>query len=61
MYWLHNYVCEFDAKNHNGTLLPIISTVGPLLKDTLNKGQNIVNLSLQDKFCGPYRTMAMQF
>ena len=63
MLWLHtdNYVYEFDAKIHNGTLLSIISTVEPLLKDTLNKEQNIVSLSLQDKFCGPYRTMAMQF
>ena len=26
--------------------------VGPLLKDTLNKGHNTFNLSIKDKFCG---------
>ena len=31
------------------------------LKDTLNKGHNTFNLSIQDEFCGPYRTMAIQF
>ena len=33
----------------------------PVLKDTLNKGNNTFNLSIKDKFCGPYRTMAIQF
>ena len=33
----------------------------PLLKDTLNKGHNTFDLSIKDKFCGPYRTMAIQF
>ena len=33
----------------------------PLLKDTLNKGHNTFNLSIKDKFCSPYRTMAIQF
>ena len=32
-----------------------------LLKDTLNKGHNTFYLSIKDKFCGPYRTMAIQF
>ena len=27
----------------------------------LNKGHNTFNLSIKDKFCGPYRNMAMQF
>ena len=39
----------------------ITITLGPLLKDTLNKGHNTFNLSIKDKFCGPYRTMAIQF
>ena len=33
------------------------TTVEPLLKDTLNKE----HLSIKDKLCGPYRTMAIQF
>ena len=33
----------------------------PLLKDTLNKGHNTFDLSIKDKFCGPYRTMVIQF
>ena len=40
-------------------LIPI--TVEPLLKDTPNKGHNTFDLSIKDKFCGPYRTMAIQF
>ena len=36
-------------------------TVEPLLKDTPNKGHNTFDLSIKDKFYGPYRTMAMQF
>ena len=31
----------------------------PLLKDTLNKGHNTFNLSIKDKFCDPYRTIAI--
>ena len=37
------------------------NTVEPLLKDTPNKGHNTFDLSIKDKFCGPYRTMAIQF
>ena len=33
----------------------------PLLKGTLNKEHNTFNLCIKDKFCGPYRTMAIQF
>ena len=33
----------------------------PLLKDTPNKGHSTYNLCIKDKFCGPYRTMAIQF
>ena len=36
-------------------------TVEPLLKDTPNKGHNTFDLSIKDKFCGPHRTMAIQF
>ena len=36
-------------------------TVEPLLKDTPNKGHNTFDLSIKDKFYGPYRTMAIQF
>ena len=35
--------------------------MGPLLKGTMNKGHNTFNLSMKDKFCGPYRIMAIQF
>ena len=42
-------------------VIVLISTVRPLLQDTLNKGHNTFNLSIKDKFCGPYRTMAIQF
>ena len=37
------------------------NTVEPLLKDTPNKGHNTFDLSIKDKICGPYRTMAIQF
>ena len=37
------------------------TTVEPLLKDTPNKGHNSFDLSIKDKFCDPYRTMAIQF
>ena len=37
------------------------TTVKPLLKDTPNKGHKTFNLSIKDKFYGPYRTMAIQF
>ena len=40
---------------------PSYSTVEPLLKDTPNKGHNTFDLSIKDKFCSPYRTMAIQF
>ena len=36
-------------------------TMRPLLKDALNKGHNTFNLSIKDKFSGPYRAMAIQF
>ena len=39
----------------------IYNTVEPLLKDTPNKGHNTFDLSIKDKFCGPYRIMAIQF
>ena len=39
----------------------LLTTVEPLLKDTLNKEHNTFNLSITDKFCGPYWTMAIQF
>ena len=39
----------------------IHNTVEPLLKDTPNKGHNTFDLSIKDKFCGPYRIMAIQF
>ena len=32
-----------------------------LLKDTLNIGHNISNLSVKNKFCGPHKTIAIQF
>ena len=35
-------------------------TVELLLKDTPNKGHNTFDLSIKDKFCGPYRTMTIQ-
>ena len=35
--------------------------VEPVLKYVPNKGHNTFNLSMKGKFCGPYRTMAMQF
>ena len=38
-----------------------LCTVEPLLKDTPNKGHNTSDLSIKDKFCGPYRTKAIQF
>ena len=38
-----------------------VFTVEPLLKDTPNKGHNTFDLSIKDKFYGPYRTMAIQF
>ena len=49
---MHNYyvVCTY-----------VLYTVELLLKDTLNKGRNTFNLSIKDKFCGPHRTMAIQF
>ena len=34
-----------------------LATLEPLSKDTLNKGHNTFNLSIKDKFCGPYRTI----
>ena len=42
-------------------MLQYIVKVEPLLKDTPNKGHNTFNLSIKDKFCGPYRAMAIQF
>ena len=42
-------------------LVSVKNTVEPLLKDTPNKGHNTFDLSIKDKFCGPYRTMAIQF
>ena len=38
-----------------------LHTVEPLLKDTPNKGHNRFNLSIKDIFCGPYKTMLIQF
>ena len=52
---LHAYVC---AGNKAGVVYGIIYL---LLKDTLNKGHNTFNLFIKDKFCGPYRTMAISF
>ena len=40
---------------------PVTITVEPLLKDPLNKGHDTFELSIKDKFCGPYRTMTIQF
>ena len=34
--------------------------MGSLLKDPLNKGHSTFDLSIRDKFCGPYRIMTMQ-
>ena len=42
--------------------LRVINYIDPLvvvLKDTPNKGHNGFNLSIKDKFCGLYRTMAV--
>ena len=39
----------------------LVTAVELLLKDTLNKGHNTFNLSKKDKFCHPYRTIAIQF
>ena len=36
----------------------LLHTVG---MDTLNKGPNTFDFSIKDKFCGSYRTMAVQF
>ena len=33
----------------------IYYTVEPLLKDTPNKGHNTFDLSIKDKFCGPWQ------
>ena len=38
-----------------------VCTVKPLLKDTPNKGHNIFNLSIMDKFYGPYGTIKYNF
>ena len=37
------------------------STFDLSVKDILNKGHSMFYLSIKDKFCGPYRTIAIQF
>ena len=56
-----NIFVETTAPVSIAIYLVFLSTVEPLLKDTPNKGHNTFDLSIKDKFCGPYRTMAIQF
>ena len=65
--WLHT-VCAIniildssEQPQHAQLATQIPHTVEPLLKDTPNKGHNTFNLCIKDKFCGPHRTMAIQF
>ena len=55
--YVYMYICI--SYNTGKSALP--DTVEPLLKDTPNKGHNTFDLSIKDKFFGPYRTMAIQF
>ena len=59
--WLFQKFCSKSFRLHSYGCCMYITTVEPLLKDTPNKGHNTFDLSIKDKFCGPYRTMAIQF
>ena len=52
-------LCDMDTSSPKVSWLSRC-TAEPLLKDTLNKGHHTFNLSIKDKFCGPYRTMAIR-
>ena len=52
---------SFDCRINNKMRHKVINVLHELLlKVTLNKGRNAFNLSIKDKFCGPYRTMVIQ-
>ena len=64
---LSDYTSNYKTRLMYLGMLPLMQiyeiadTVEPLLKDTPNKGHNTFDLSVKDKFCGLYRTMAIQY
>ena len=57
-YAIHNAGVAVTLKKVH---VPLVCTMELLLKDPLNKGHNKFDLSIKDKFCGPYRIMTIQF